>query len=41
MIPADKSLRWKRQMQTEYEDLPEDEKSSDLDIALLYMDVLQ
>ena len=29
IIPADLEARWKRQMKTKYEDLPESEKASD------------
>lgn len=32
-VPADQVTRWKRQMQTAYEELPEEEKASDRELA--------
>ena len=40
MIPADKALRWHRQMHTPYADLTEKEKDSDRDQADKVLSVL-
>lgn len=40
-IPVDKVERWKRQMNTEYGKLPEDEKQSDMEQALKILSVLK
>jgi hypothetical protein len=39
-IPAEKVERWKRQMETEYEDLTEKEQQSDIHQAQKYMTTL-
>lgn len=39
-IPADKVRRWKRQMDTSYEDLTEKERQSDINQALKVIKVL-
>ena len=36
-IPAEYVLRWKRQMQARYYDLPEEEKKSDREVANKYI----
>jgi hypothetical protein len=39
-IPADKVDRWKRQMTTQYSELPSDERKSDLEQAQKVIDVI-
>ena len=40
-IFKDKVYRWKRQMETSYEDLPELEKKSDIEIANVLIGILE
>ena len=40
LIPADKVARWKRQIQTEYADLPAGEQESDLDLAVRILETV-
>lgn len=37
-IPASKVNRWKRQMNTKYDDLPDSEKRSDIEQAMKVID---
>lgn len=41
MIPAKLVERWKRQMNTDYNDLPENEKESDREEALKMMEIVR
>ena len=38
-IPADRVERWKRQMETDYDDLSESEKESDRNVVREFFDV--
>jgi len=40
VIPMKNVERWQRQMNTDYKDLPEEEKRSDIIIALKFMELL-
>lgn len=40
VMPEDKLERWTRQMKTDYQDLSEEEKESDREIAQKYLDIV-